>query len=1088
LSAFPCPVCADRPAARWRFRADDRHCPLCGARVLRLRVGPAAPDGAVWLYLHPSETLRLRLAWERGPEGGPAQTFRPAIDYARSGAHFTADQLGTLEFALEELPGDSPNGDAITVRLRPLFEGLETLPLPAAGAPGQIHLEASTGSEVCPALLLPPPRAVTLTCVEPGVARHDGVWHLHRRGRGVRLAMHLTTAVPLWAGRLRVADDSDLAVTVAGLDAFARLDPDRPHPFELCIDSARWTDRESHHFKCFLDLAALGPMTLTGAVALHEGSRLDIDGPHPRPLVVPLGRARAVSFILSAEADGGAADAVTVVDYAVATEGGAEADWLRVLAPARAALPLVIQSRSPEQLLVEVDARRLDRQRHAGALLHGTVELIDAHRRRWPCAVHATVMRPPPLGDFVAIDWGTTHSCAAHCAGPVGGEPPRALAFDVEQLHTPELFPSDLYFCDISDPQNPVILMGHEAERRARAHPECRLRGVKRLFQCLDAVFVVDEHQRGHTYPTELLAELLLAQLVAQAEAVQGREMHQLALAVPTAWPARLRHKLEGVTQALAARLQRDRRPFAVQVLPPHIDEANAIALHLLTTHHGRALPDTFHLLAYDFGGGGVGTAVLEVHFPEEPAELRTRYVAVGGRADFGGDDVTRAVLLLLHDRLGAALQRRSIVLDDHTLKSARVQEIPLAADGEAPRDGGPGAAHRHHLGRRNWDALWRVAELIKTDLCAAAAEAPPAPPPRPPTAARVTGLADDFTLTVDDDPSFESAIASAFEQEQGGATAASSPLAERLRPSLAEVQCRVLIVPGPAEGGAPVEVVWGLDAVLEPLDDADRRALFEELQFTLDHACEYPLDDAHGTSHGARYNVRQRVEETVRELHWHCNLQGVRPHVAVLAGGGCRLPLLARLLRQYFPEPHDLLLWQQDFAKRRVAHGLASYLALRQVLNLDGRLARAADVLHRPLGLQKMRRADGTLRLAFEVVAPPGAAIDAPAVWHPFAVRAGQLRDADGNLGLTLFVQDWRDGLHEFGYCDLARAAAAGEPGLTAAAVPFAAGATYQGGLRLCGPRRVEVRLALGDTTYGPFAVAVTAADAAALLQSHAS
>ena len=381
-------------------------------------------------------------------------------------------------------------------------------------------------------------------------------------------------------------------------------------------------------------------------------------------------------------------------------------------------------------------------------------------------------------------------------------------------------------------------------------------------------------------------------------------------------------------------------------------------------------------------------------------------------------------------------------------------------------------------LGRRNWDALWKIAELIKMDLCEAEADAtPPPPPPRPATAARLTGLADDFTLTVDEDSSFESAISSAFEQEQAGeGEQGRSPVLERLRPRLADLQCRVIIQPGPAEGGTPVEVVWNLDAVLDPLEIDDRNAFFEELHFTLNQACEFPLEDLHGTSHGQRYNVRQRVEDTVRELQWQCNQQQVRPHIIVLAGGGCRLPLVARLMRQYFPSPHDLLYYQKDFAKRRVAHGMASYLALRQVLNLDRQLVRSVDVLHRPVGLQKIQRADGTLRLAFETIAPLGSRVNDPAVWHPFLVRASQVGGADGHLRLALFVQDWRGGAHPFGFCDLTL------PGETG---PLAAGTAYQGGLRFCGLRQMEVRLALGDVTHGPFAVTPTVPDLESVLQS---
>ena len=42
------------------------------------------------------------------------------------------------------------------------------------------------------------------------------------------------------------------------------------------------------------------------------------------------------------------------------------------------------------------------------------------------------------------------------------------------------------------------------------------------------------------------------------------------------------------------------------------------------------------------------------------------------------------------------------------------------------------------------------------------------------------------------------------------------SPVTDRLRPRLADLLCRVLIQPGPAEGGPAVEVLWTLDAVLD--------------------------------------------------------------------------------------------------------------------------------------------------------------------------------------------------------------------------------------------------------------------------------
>ncbi len=334
----------------------------------------------------------------------------------------------------------------MTVRLRPLFEGLEALTLPPAGVAGQLHLAASTGTEIRPALLLPPPQEIALACTDPSIARRSGVWQIYQRGPGVRVPMRLTTPVPLWAGDLRIAEDSDPDVSVEGLGDFVLLEPQRPHPFALRVNSTHWASQAAHNFKFFVNLATLGPLTLSGEIALLEGSKLLIGGPNPRLLEVQLGRSFATSFTLTASAEGAAEeDGITLVDYTVLRQSGIEADdepdWLRLLTPARADLPLTIRPHGPErpaeQLVLEVSTGRLDRQRYAGALLRGAVELIDSRRRRWTCEVHATVTRPPRLGSPVAIDWGTTNSCAAYCVGAVGGEPPRSLSFDEEQQRAP---------------------------------------------------------------------------------------------------------------------------------------------------------------------------------------------------------------------------------------------------------------------------------------------------------------------------------------------------------------------------------------------------------------------------------------------------------------------------------------------------------------------------------------------------------------------------------------------------------------------------------------------------------------------------
>src|SRR5262249_20865111 len=152
-------------------------------------------------------------------------------------------------------------------------------------------------------------------------------------------------------------------------------------------------------------------------------------------------------------------------------------------------------------------------------------------------------------------------------------------------------------------------------------------------------VHATDEAGRYHTYEVEKLVTLFLRRLVAEAERMGKQEISELGLTFPTKWPPSVRGRFATVGKNLAALLQSTR----VTVHEPRIDEANAVAIHLLTSpwiEDKTDLRNTFYLVAYDLGGGTVDTCVLEVE-RMAGAEVKTRYIGVGGREDFGGDDAT---------------------------------------------------------------------------------------------------------------------------------------------------------------------------------------------------------------------------------------------------------------------------------------------------------------------------------------------------------------------------------------------------------------------------------------------------------------
>jgi hypothetical protein len=517
-------------------------------------------------------------------------------------------------------------------------------------------------------------------------------------------------------------------------------------------------------------------------------------------------------------------------------------------------------------------------------------------------------------------------------------------------------------------------------------------------------------------------------------------------------------------------------------VREPEIDEANAVALNLLTSRKDHALKE-FYLVAYDFGGGTVDTSVLRVRFLEKTRELCTNYIGIGGRGDFGGDDVTRAVMLLLHQQLTRALRSRTIPLDDMGAQAARLKEIPLVADGEELRDID---GDKYKQGRKNWDALWKAAEAIKIDLCnpsgAANAAAPPTPvntvlgPPSPGGEDFGEGLLEQ-TLSETPPPAdggnpWEIDASPAPLTEAHDSTP--NPMRRHLLEHVGDVTCQVQVPAG-------TEKPLSLENVLRHLRDLD--SFYHELQFTLADVYGHPLPDMQGVNGGRRFTVRERVEDTVEELIWQCRDRGIWPHIIVLAGGGCRLPLVSELLSQRFTAVSGqapLLDYAADFAKQRVAHGMANYLFMRQFAKL-AKLARSVNVLHRHLGIFQLDW-NGGIAPEFKPIVRVGTPINDAKVWHPFSFAC-----PEEGPHLPLFFQDWRNGPQMFGHFDLARPSAPlpGDEPCESGPLPLVEGEMYEAALRLRGATTLEIRVTYQGKTCGPYPLVVGVSDPEAALQS---
>ncbi len=506
--------------------------------------------------------------------------------------------------------------------------------------------------------------------------------------------------------------------------------------------------------------------------------------------------------------------------------------------------------------------------------------------------------------------------------------------------------------------------------------------------------------------------------------------MLRLGLTFPTKWRRETRDRFARVAEALREQFARERKPRIVTVHRPEIDEANAVAIALLDSpEFPEGLGETFHIVAYDFGGGTIDTSVLEVSHDHADDILRTRYVGLGGLKDFGGDEVTRATMMLLRERIAEAFRGIPLELRGKPKGTrAWLDEVPLSDDvGDGHRQG----IEQYLMGRENWAKLWQIAEQIKFALCDA--DAPKTDVVWP-----------------------------------------------RLNPHLSQVECLVgsqgkdydqdigAEVDGPIRS-EPLK----LDAVFLAAGAARSAEIRGRLAFTLDDVYDYELDDIERSNNGRKSTIRGRVEETIREIEWQCgdSQPPVKAAIIVLAGGGCRLPLVRRLMEERFPGA--TIVHKPKIAKSRVSawDGILSGLRNNvgdayQTDAVGGRdpSPRRPEGVPHEAGQEANRGVHGDR--------PAGSAIDDAAASYPFDFRPRPPVMPGGTPQLDLFVHSAKLSTRLGPMAFDRPIGGEATPGMLAVALPQVDGATYRGTMTLLGDRGLRLVVELDGKTYGPYPI----------------
>ena len=229
---------------------------------------------------------------------------------------------------------------------------------------------------------------------------------------------------------------------------------------------------------------------------------------------------------------------------------------------------------------------------------------------------------------------------------------------------------------------------------------------------------VTDAGRVTHYVRVSTLVQMFFLGVIQRAEAILRQ---YFVSTIVTSYPAKLtphaRRQYLSLVDDLCGRITKERESREQPLKHCHgqVDEANAVATGFVLGnehHEHQQMPpdstnDGFVVASLDFGGGSLDTALLRFRVENPDGGIATyssQYLGIGGPADFGGDNVTIAVMEILRDRISAKLPHGNLaagILDD--LPSPQIHSKKVGTP------------------RERYDALWAAADWCKRSLCSPA-------------------------------------------------------------------------------------------------------------------------------------------------------------------------------------------------------------------------------------------------------------------------------------------------------------------------------------------------------------------------------
>ncbi len=262
----------------------------------------------------------------------------------------------------------------------------------------------------------------------------------------------------------------------------------------------------------------------------------------------------------------------------------------------------------------------------------------------------------PPYEGVVALDFGTSNTCYAWKDDENFGSPRCSAEI-----------PSVIFFRDVSDPDDPKVSIGPEAEHdvREKTHlVSAYFSSLKRMLAG-PPVRVIDPKGNTAWYAPERIVGFYLREVLGR---VKARDVSKpVARVVATFPPSFDERRVAAVRKAFEHALG-PRVAEAPGAVTLRLDEVSAAAFDHVYGKLYKAFRElklekkTTRLLALDVGGGTSDAVALDVELerrPRDATRISVKLLGATGERQFGGDEVTRALVDLLQKKIALVLAHK---------------------------------------------------------------------------------------------------------------------------------------------------------------------------------------------------------------------------------------------------------------------------------------------------------------------------------------------------------------------------------------------------------------------------------------------